>query len=365
MIELGFHRFGLIIGAGLICLFAVGRASAAITNLTGQVSAELQAFIGATAGDSESAFDSFPATSDTLPLQVVATLQSLGDIPAAASAAAQFADPRDLSQPNPEEFALNVAIVSTGGSSVRYVGGATSSETRTVVFQPVDFDNAESGTAVQAIGRLYINGALALLSDELLRDLTGVEVTFQFQVVQQADGQPERVLINAEISLIGTAGGEVQVVTSGQVPPESLLITNLVIPDVEIPIFKTLILPNLELDYTYDAVIDQPFQLVATTKVTVANIENGTGAVALIGTPVDQIVEVLEATFGSSTSDKVTTALQDVRDNPVGDPVPAAITQNPTSAIFPAGLCGFLGFESLIGLTFLSAWRTRRPRSRC
>ena len=119
-------------------------AMAEITAIRGAVEVVIQEIRFNVDGDRDEVFEIFPDTSSVLPLQVVGELVASGSELARARAAAQFADPRDLSQPNPEEFAINLALNSLTPNT-RYEVRARAEETRDIIFQPGELGDAVEG----------------------------------------------------------------------------------------------------------------------------------------------------------------------------------------------------------------------------
>ncbi len=326
-------------------------AQADIVTIAGFTQAEVTEYRFGEEGDTDRATELFDGTAGTLPLQVVAQLVSSDpDEEAAAAVAAQFADPRELAQPNPEEFAINLALNSVS-PNIRYEAQAISRETRDVLFSPGElglFSN--EGDVVNLTGRLFLDGALVLLAIDPTHDLTGAYVRLRVTVVQSTEGQEDQTVFSGAVELRGTANGDATVVAEGDFPTTQLLRSDLAIVSEDFAAFQVLIIPDITIDYTYSATVGVPFTLQATIEVEAANVADESGVAAVIGTPVDTLSQVIDLTQGQQVAGNTLKIINDERENPTGEP---AFPQNlPVFApLFSA--CGVLGFESLIGVAAL------------
>lgn len=335
--------------AAVVALLAAfgGAAQGEITSISGRVEARVQEFRGTGAGDSDVALDRFPATSSTLPLQVVGQLIAPGDEVAAARVGAQFADPRSLNQANPEEFAINLALNSV--TETRYEASALTEETREVTFQPADTGLA-NGARFVAVGKVFVDGALAVYSVSPEKDLTGAFVTLTVTVVRRVAGQPDATVFSGELGIDGAAGGDANVRVSGAFPVENLVLSDLSAVSPDFAAFHVLIIPPQNLEYEYDAVVGEAFALVATVTISAANLGGECGVAALVGTPVDSLQRVIEATKDDQTARRFVDEIGRERANPSGDPA------------FPLdkprfGLCGLFGLELAAVPAMLAAGR--------
>jgi len=354
----------LLLAAGAAVLLTAP-ARAEITDLRGRALVELKAFLGDELRDHIEANDEFPETTTTLPLHALARLVDPFE-EAAASVASQFADPRTAPGPNPEEFAVNLTLSSLS-PSLRYSGTAVAEETRRVVFRPAEVNDRPAGTTVDLVGTLFLDAALVVLGDEPQRDLTGATLTLHITIEQQpvpeaaAEKSPV-VVFDGSVTLAGTVSGGAEVSATGDLPRDRFFIANLgtIAPDFDA--IHVLVLPAVQLDYEYQAVVDEPFELVAALRVEAACAPGGTSVAAIIGTPLELLAEVLALTSGDELAAKeVQRAVLQERASPTGLPAfPAA------GPAFPPlfGLCGLLGFESLIGVVALGGWAAHGYRRR-
>ena len=350
----------LICVTGMACTFP---APAEIVSLAGSVEAQIIEYYIGKERDSDNVYDVFPETSAELPLQVVARLVSpeglAGDLTeeAAASVGAQFADPRTVSTPNPEEFAINLALHSIS-PHIHYEAQASSCETRGVNYAPGELGLfARDGDAVQLIGRLFLDGALTLFAADADQDLTGAYVRLNVTVWQYVEEQDEKIVFEGAVELTGTANGEVEVNVDGDFPTNRLVLSDLSVTASRFDVFRVLILPNMTINYNFDAVVGQEFTLEACVDVEAANLPNGIGVAAILGTPTDTLIDVIDLTTDAQTASQFVSKITEERANPTGDSVFPAVGGWP---FLPA--CGVLGMESVLGFVALAGFRATTRR---
>lgn len=334
------------------CVRLAAPACAEITSIGGSASASLTEFLNGSTADSDSAADSFPGTSE-LPLQVVARLISPdGNEPAAAVVGAQFADPRESAQPNPEEFAINLALNSES-PAIRYEARASSQELRGVLFSPGELGaQFGEGDEVALTGALFLDGALTIVAFGESDDLTGAEVVLTVTVEKLVDGAAAEQVFSGQVSLTGAVSAGVDVAAEGDFPLRQLILTDLAGLIDEATAFRLLIIPNIEIAYDYNAVVGEAFTLRATVTVDAANAPGQVAVAAVLGTPTDSIQTVLDLTQGDVTAAKVLDALRRERDDPTGEP--AFEDAQPLR-----GPCGLFGLELALGVVGLSALRRK------
>lgn len=341
---------------GVLLLLPATQTRAEVTSTAGAISVTVREYINDQAGTSDTIDLQYPATGITLPMQAVVRLLYEADEPAAAAAAAQFADPGELGYSNPEEFAINLALLSIS-PDIRYTADASSQETRGIIFTTEDFPGRQEGDTLSVIGRLYVDGALAVFSPAAARDLTGATVYLRVTVVQTTATGSETVF-SGRVGLEGSGPGAVDRVAEGDFPTTTLIRTNLAAFIEDFEVFEVLIIPSLRIAYEYPVTIGEEFSLKATVEVEAANATDQVGVSAVIGTPVDSIEEVIDAAQGASTAAKFITALQAERANPTGT------TAFPTTVPMLSA-CGLFGFEFLLGVAALAGLRCASwPRRR-
>ncbi|MDX2200878.1 MAG: hypothetical protein SF069_18130 [Phycisphaerae bacterium] len=328
----------------LIRLCAIGGLSAVsafgeVTAIRGTVDAIVQEIIGLSAGAREEVSDAFPETSADLPIVAIAELDS-NDENAAAIAAAQFQDPTLSAIQNPEEFAISMALFSESeGRS--YQGRATGSEIRTVVFRPEEFFGTEAGDQVDVRGRIFIDGALAIFSQEDLTDLSDANVRLRVRVEQS--GSLGGTVFDGSIDLVGAQDGQAGATRSGDLPDRAITIVDLgeLNPDFG-HLWVVVILPT-QVDYDYSAIIGEEFTLTATFEVEAQNAPEGVGCAAIIGTPFETLTQVIDLTQSEAAANRLTTSIRNERDRPSG----TRLNGQPINGL---GLCPLTGL-AMVGLS--------------
>jgi hypothetical protein len=349
------NRYGWVLAAVVVaCVAVLPPAQAEITSIAGFAQARVTEYRLGDQGDSDLATESFPGTAAELPIQVVAQLLSsdfaASNDPnhlAAAAVAAQFADPRDLDQLNPEEFAINLAL-SSNSSTISYEAEALSRETRGVVFSAAELGIfGASGAPVNLAGTLFVDGALTLFAIDTAKDLSEAFVELSVTVVQRVEGLDDRTVYSGSVELAGTATGGSLVEVEGAFPTRQLLLVDLGSLVGDYAAFHILVIPDIAINFTYAAVADEPFTLEATVEVAAANVPGESGVAAVIGTPSDTLSQVIGFTQGTSVASSAITAIEEERDDPTGTLVFSGL-----SALLPS--CGLFGFEFVLGTAGLA-----------
>jgi len=329
-------------------------APAEITSLTGSAEVVIQELRNGRAGKRTQVLETFPGTSNTLPLQVFARQSSADpNSPAAAAAAAQFADPRESTQPNPEEFAVNMTANSFA-PGVAYECRAVLTEERGIRILSGEVNRAE-GRPVGLTGRLFLDGALAIHAGEGGRDLSGASVRVSVTIDQLRPGQEAQRVFSGSIELNGQPGGRVSVSAGGAFPIATLVLTDLSFVADEFGTFHVLIIPDIVIDYDYDAIVGEEFTLRAMVETTMVHPAGGVGVAAVLGTPTETLTEVIGLTQGQQAAAKFVQALQSEREEPSGEPA-FPPPRTPLSPLLV--LCGLFGLESVAGLAALGAMRS-------
>jgi hypothetical protein len=347
----------LLAAAATLLATGLTPARADVTSVSGTVKAMVQQFRSGSPGQISQPALQYPQNSESLPIQVVARQNTFAEDGAAAGVvAAQLEDPLELNQPNPQEFAINLALLSAS-PTVRHQAQAISQEVRGVVLKPADFPGHKSGDEVSLIGRVYVDGVLAMFSRIADRDLTGVSASVKVTVVKQVSGLADETLLSGRVLLTGGPSGVVGQSAEGTFPTDTLIHSNLAAFIPEFGRFEVLIVPRVPINYAYQATLGEEFTLQVTVEVEAANVEDQIGVAAIIGTPLDSIREVIAAVEGALTAQKTINALERERANPTGE---LAFPAAPARTALP--LCGLFGVESAVGLVALAGLRLgRRP----
>lgn len=325
-------------------------------NTTAQVTTSLREYTSGVAGSSAAQTLSFPNPIASLPLQAIARLQSqIGGGPSAAAAAAQFADPNTSDQPNPQEFALNISLNSVSPTET-FVAQATGHEERRLVYRAGELSaSSADGDKVDLVGRLFLDGALAILAVEANRDLTGSAVIVTVRVTKQVSGQDDQVLFDGVLNLSGATDGTVNVSADGGFPTRSLLLNDLSVISSQYSTFRVLIIPSIQINYSYSATVGEEFTLVADVTLDAQNVPRNGGIAAVLGTPTDALGDVIGLTNGKAVADETLALIAQARSDRSGEP---AFPQ----AAGALQLCGAFGFELAAGFMALSLVKLSRCR---
>ena len=330
------------LAAALTVAAAVAAAPAEIISISGRVEATITERLTSGSGLSETSTAAFP--DKPLPLQVLADLiTGEGEFPSAGAVASQFADPNNVALLNPEEFAINLALNSVS-PDVTYSGVAISQETRVVQFATGELGaGVAPGELGAARGRLFLDGALAIIAANASRDLTGSRVRLSLTVTRSTEGQADETSFFGAVEIAGDSGGGVSIAAEGDLPTRPLILTNLGRFSENFGVFHVLVIPNLQVDYTYSAVVGVPATLTATVQIDAEGSPDNVGVAGVLGTPVSTLTDVLSLTNGADAASKAVDLLQRERADPTGQ---AAFPQSPAAF----GGCGLFGLEALLGL---------------
>lgn len=340
--------FALMVAIGIA---GVSSGSAAIVSVRGAASVFLEELRAGSPAETASDAAEFPETQSFLPLQVVARLVDPNE-EAAAVVAAQFADPRTSTGPDPDEFAIDVAL-NTLSSGVSYRARAQTEETRTVRFSPFEVGGS-NGDSVNITGSMSVDGALAIFAGNESVNLTGAEVRLTVTITKLAGETAPETVFQGTLRIAGGANRQVTIAATGQFPTAGILNTDLAGIDPQLSVFRAFVFPNLVIQYPLRVVVGEEFDLHAVVFLEAENIPGETGVAALIGTPLNSLLDVVTITEGQELAAKMDTALKRERANPTGD---AAFLPRGTPFL-PA--CGLFGFEMLLaplGLIVLRRWR--------
>jgi len=347
--------------AAAVCVAAgwsVG-VRAEVVSVQGSVSSTIFTTISGVPGEPVTHTESYPGTQDTLPLQVVTRVVDPNER-AAALIAAQFADPRTAAGPDPDEFAIDFAL-STLDANVFDTGQGTAEETRVVRFTAAEMGSA-AGSKVKVAGRMYLDGALAIFAGTETTDLTGASVALKVVITAELQGQEPQTVFSGSLTATGGTNRGVTLTAAGNIPTTGVFDTDLSAIDPELSVFRVFVFPSMQLNYTFDAIVDESMTLRAKVMIDGANVGGQSGVAAVLGTPLSALQDVVTATQGAQTAAKMDNALAQERAKPTGTDAFAAqnLTQTP---FFPA--CGLFGFESLLGLVGLAGlkcgYRRMRP----
>lgn len=325
-----------------------------ITSIAGSATVELVALSNAVETERDEAYDAFPDTRDTLPLQVVAQLYP-PDNDAAAYVAAQLTDPLDEDANRPADFAINLSLNSFD-PNVSYTAAAVTEETRSITLSPAETETA-LGRPVDLVGRFYLDGALVIFADPNKVDLSSAGIEVTVTVTQKEPDEEPREVFRGGLDLLGQADGTFVTNARGALPRTNISIIDLTEFGGEVEPFTIVTIPGVIIEYSYRATVGQPFELVARVDVAASNGPD-IGTIALLGYPFSGWQDVLTYTEPEPVAGEIITAIENERAEPTGTPAfPAATAPLPLTA------CGLFGVEALLPIGVLGVWRIRPRRS--
>ncbi len=356
---------------------AAASASGAIIGTDAVVSTTVQELIDAVPGSVTNDSNELDANAPILPLVASGNLLSTdldGVLVAMGQAFAEFSDPTRLDEPNPEEFALEVACFSSA-DAVSYSVTSQAEEARTVVFTtsgsalaPPEIDFGSTSTR-SVESRIFLSGAVIFWSTESGRELDDMLSEFRVTVTRE---DSDTVLFQTTLAIDGGDTGRLRRGSTGPIRSEVVTLDDLRDAGVDEETLSILaavenegtlivvVIPPQEHPYTYTVTADEPLVLRAELSARVQNLPGDTGVAATLGRPFENLVDFIEEGLpgvdGSVLQRSVNAIL---RARAIGLVTPPA-----SSARWPASnLCGALGFESaaLLGLMLvMMLGRSRR-----
>lgn len=343
-------------------------ASAAIIGTDAIVSTTVQELIDGVPASVTNDSNEFEADAPVLPLVASGDLLStdLDDVLVArGQALSEFSDPTRLDEPNPEEFALEVASFSSA-DSVSYSVTSEAQETRTVVFTTsgsalappeIDFGTA-STQSVES--RIFLSGAVIFWSTESGRELDDMLSEFRVTVTREDSGDK---LFETTLTIDGGETDRLRRGATGPIRSEVVDLEDLREEGVDEETISILaqverdgtlivvVVPPQEHPYTYTVTANEPLVLRAQLTARVQNIPGGTGVAATLGRPFENLVDFIEEGLPGVDG----RALQRSINTVMNARAIGLVTPPRSSVRWPVGnLCGVLGFESaaLFGLAF-------------
>ena len=356
------RRIHLYLGgmaAVCICWSAIP-ASAAIIGTDAAVATTVQELIDGVPGSVTSDTEELALDLSNFPLTASGSLVSTdleGALVSMGQAFCEFSDPTRLDQPNPEEFAMEVACFSNA-ESVAYSVTSATEELRTVVFTTpgnpladpeIDFG---SGSTRTVESRVFLSGAVIFWSTEPGRNLD--EMLSELSVaVTEAD--TNATLFETTLTIAGEGTDQVRSAATGPIRFEVVDLDALVnegVGEDTISVLQrveregTLVvvaIPPQEHPYTYTVTADEPLILGAELTAEVHNIPGGTGVAATLGRPFENLGDFIEQGLpgvDGATLQRSLNAVTASRAIGLVTPEGAQVTGTGMR------LCGAFGFES-------------------
>jgi len=272
----------------------------------------------------------------------------------------EFADPTRLDQPNPEEFALEVACYSNA-DSISYSVSSVANEARTVLFARRGNSAAPPeisfglGSTRRVESRVFLSGTVVLWSTNAEANLDELRTEIAVTISRDDDVTPlfETTLTVEGADTNPSATGPIRFERVDLSELESLGLdddTLAVLQQVEdAGSLLVIVIPPQEHPYRYVVTADEELTLNAAMEVRVRNAPGGTGVAAVLGRPFQDLADFIESGLPGVNGESLQRSLNEATASrelglmPPTDTVPA----------IPAPrLCGASG-PSMIGLLLL------------
>lgn len=362
-----FAVFLLTIAGGML-----SSAPAAVRELTAEVHSEVRQFVAGAADSFDEADETFGDTGVALPINTRANLQGFetaGAVSAEGVALADFRDPTQGGpQRNPGEIGIEADCYSND-PDLHFEQTSSVLEKRLVSFTAADLGNPAGGTET-VHSALFASGAIFAWSRQAGRDLTGLSGTVsfvvrRFDIDESGNFVNETELVSQSVSLRGGPNGTIAFEnTSGlfvfngdvSILPDDVSQVPSSIGLDTLAVSRVAVILQQDIEYEYEATVDQEFKLEAEFTTSVANVPDGTGVVAVFGRTFDEVIPILEAGIPAESARtlgaRLNRAILEFK-------VPQ--TTRPTGNASP---CGVLGMELLPMLGFCGAFFMQRTARR-
>ncbi len=348
---------------GLACLAAVDPARAEIVDISGVVETRVTELLNGQPTNVDSSIERYPETTGVLPMTVESgitdatpsTVQGIG------LALSRLKDPRGTTGPVPEELNLDAAAYA-GFPSTSFDVASSVTEARRI---RTDFQlgGPAEGEEGRFFSNFYIQGLLLAVSQSDDRDLTGLRAEVRVIVVHERPGQDPITRLDAAYMLLGQPDGTIALALAGRAEPGKVVEQDLAPFISDFASARVALFPNVNLQYDYEATIGQESTLIATLKVHLIALPDGTGVGAAFGMPGDKIGLAVDSVLGGSTGTSTVQAINTQIAN-----LPATSVQpltNPDAsgllALLP-GFCGSFGVIASMALLAMMSWTGLRRR---
>lgn len=347
-------------------LWIVPSTEAAILNVSGQASAQVNQIVGGSVVQTQSVTNSFPPPTTIPP--AISNVQidglSFDGVVTSSGQCTSVADDSRTSQPvlpfANNDLGLDLGGFSTDGQTSYLVNGSAH-QTRLISL-------SRSETTFPTIGdgrfrsTLSVAGALIVVATSPTPDLTGLELSVHFEVVQKRPNDDATTLLTGAGTLTGGPNGQLTFTGDGVVNAFFYPIINIlaIVPSLQDQPFgflKAVAFPANIFNYEYSAAPDEEFELTASFTAQAKIPPNEVGAAAVFGLPQEVLGEVMARVRNDDSGVKAQEAIATIVDTSGRTGVGAGL---PFFA-----LCGVLGAESLaltVGVAMVGLWR-RRTRS--
>jgi len=354
---------GLIVGS-----MAPVVLRAAVLDVSGAATAEVSQIRNGSVVQTETVTNSFPVPSSQPVVSNVRIdgLSRVGGITSSSQCSAVADDSRSNPPVIPlanNDLGLDLGGFSTDGET-SYIVNGSAQQTRQIQLTRAETTFPATGDG-HFRSTFSVAGALVVVATSPNPDLTGLELTVHFEVVQQrAIGAPTTRLTGSG-TLTGGPNGQLTFTGDGVINPLFYPVIDILViaPGLNGQPFsfvKAIAFPANIFNYTYPAAPNELFGLTATFTVqAIIPATTDFGAAAVFGLPEQALGEVVARVRGDDSGVQVESAIGTIVD-----------TSGQTPARFGLPLisaCGAVGFESLAlttGAALVGTWRRRRGAGR-
>jgi len=353
------------IAAGCVGLSLVIGAAARgeIVSVSGQASSQVTQLRNGEVNHTQSDINGFPIPTPTPPAISNAQIDglSLDGVVTSSGQCTAVADDSRTSTPT-LPFANNDLGLDLGGFSTdgvtSYIVDGHAQQTRVIRFSRSEVSFPTIGDATVR-SNLSIAGALVVVSTSPNPDLTGVELSVEFTVVQSRPGSEPTTRLTGTGKLTGGPNGQLTFTGTGVVIPFFFPVLDVlaIVPSLQDQPFaflKAVAFPANVFSYTYPVAPDQQFELTVSFTSQVKVPTNDVGAVAVFGLPQEALGEIMSRVRNDDSGVRAQEAIASIVDT-------TGQTGGGIGLPFFT-VCGALGVESLAltaCATLLGAWKRR------
>jgi hypothetical protein len=333
----------------LVGLALAGNVRAETTLVAGSAKTTVLQFAGPFPIQTDINQELIPLTKAQPPLNATSRLDRLatdGSTTAAGQSLATLYPPNFTGVGNPSDVGLDLGAFSDDDITGWFVE-SQASETRSLTLAASEIGDPQGplSAAGRVRSRVLLSGVMLVASEKQGQDLTGVEASFNFSVVQRVGLEPPKTLLAGEVALVGGPQSVVNVErVTGALSGVFLPILNFSDQVPEIPFVQAVLFTGIELPYEYDAIPNNAFQLELIVRAQVKTKPGGTAAAATFGAPQDGLASVIERV----KHDDRGRALTDLVSQHVDTTGQLYLATGPQGIGLPnlGALCGTVGIES-------------------
>lgn len=336
-----------VIAVGLTGLLGSAvRVAGEVVDVSGRATSEVVQLQGTNEVQTDRSEMFLPGTT-TQPVVADARLEHQGlggGTDAAALCVSVLSDPRVSQAVPPNDVGIDVGAFSLDPDvHFRAFGEVLSNRQVRFTSQELSLVNA---TLVRARSLVYVAGALVIVADDEMKDLTGVELEIRMHLEQARGTSAPASLVDGSLLVRGGPDGAIDLIGDGVIDPSRLLVINVLstVPDLEqlgIHLATAIVFPAVSFGYEYNTTVGETFGLAFKFSVRVQNLTDRVGAAGVFGLPQVALDNVMTKVRHDDAGAKLQAGVSQLVDTAGSTPHPGGTT----ITVLPA-LCGMLGFES-------------------